>query len=283
MTTLTQAFEAFRRSLDPTEAPADGILARNRIREHVMSVWQPGREAVVGSYRRGTNLRPTRELDYLFVLPSQHHHYVQSDPARCLDDLAVRADVAFPRVRTRKVTHGLGLLYGDMTVVLVPATPRHGGGVFIPDTEQRRWLPSDPDAHERWVREVERKVHPLAVTVARAVRHWRRAHAVPVRGFHLEALALRALEGAPVDLAGATRVVFERIVATVKARCPAVGPVGDDLDAYLALRPADRERIALAAADAFDSLCDAVEYEARGEHHAARAAGRTVFGAAFPE
>jgi len=281
MIPLTTAFETFRKHLDPTEAPADAILDRFKLRDHIASTWRPLRAAVAGSYARGTNLRPTRELDFLFVLGPAHQHYVQSDPARFLDDLAARVDMAYPQVRARRVTHGLGMFLGAVTVVLVPASPRHGGGVFLPDTEQRRWLPSDPDGHAAFVRDRARASNQLAAPVARALRCWRRTHAVPLRGFHLEVLALRGIDGA-TDFAAACADAFERVAAGVTVRCPPPVPVGDDVDAYLAAKPDLRQRAAAAAAEAAASLRSALGLAAVGDHGAACARALQVFGVPFP-
>lgn len=282
MIPLATAFDTFRRNLDPVEAPADSILARYRIREHIASAWQPTREGVIGSYRRGTNPRPTRELDYLFVLDSRHQPYVQSDPSRCLDDVMARVMMAFPQVRARKLTRGVGMIYGDFTVTLVPALARHGGGVFIPDGEQRRWLPSDPDAHERFAREVDRKANGLAVPVVRALQLWQRAHGVPVRTFHLEVLALRALGVAPQSLLDGCVTALAGVSAGVKTRCPPPGTVGDEVDQYLAAKPDVRDKIAAAASDAIDALQDAVALDREKQHDAARRRVQPLFGSVFP-
>jgi hypothetical protein len=281
MIPLTTAFETFRKLLDPTEAPADAILDRFKLREHITTTWRPLSAAVVGSYARGTNLRPTRELDYLFVLPPAHQHYVQSDPARFLDDLAARVDMAYPQVRARRVAHGLAMAFGAVTVVLVPATPRHGGGLFLPDTEQRRWLPSDPEAHAAFVRDRARASSQLAVPVARALRCWRRTHGVVVRGFHLEVLALRGIDGS-TDFATACADAFERVATGVTVRCPAPVAVGDDVDAYLALKPDVRTRVAAAAGEAAASLRAALALAAGGDDGAACTRTLQVFGAPFP-
>lgn len=281
MTPLPTAFETFRQSLDPTEAPADAILDRFKLREHISATWRPTQTAVGGSFARGTNLRPTREIDFLFVLPAEHQRYVQADPSRLLDDLAVRVDVAFPQVRARRATHGLALAFGGVTVVLVPASPRHGGGVFVPDTEQRRWLPSDPEGHAAFVRSCQQSSRQLALPVARALRAWRRTQGVALRGFHLEVLALRGIDGA-TDFPTACVEALGRVAAGVALPCPAPTAVGDPLDAYLASRPDVRARAATAAAEAAEALREALARDAAGDHGEALARARGVFGAPFP-
>ncbi|MFO0644944.1 MAG: hypothetical protein U0326_01820 [Polyangiales bacterium] len=281
--TLSQDFEAFRKGLEATEAPPEGILQRQRVREHLASAWQPAQESVIGSYRRGTNLRPTRELDYLFVLGARHQPYLTADPAKVLDDVAARVGVTWYQARTRKAPHGLAVTFHDMTVVLIPAFPKHGGGVFIPDTELRRWLPTDPDAHARVVAEANKRTHNLAAAVVRALKCWRRARQVPVRSFHLETMALRALTAAPDDLLAGCIAALDGVAAAVKVRCAPPCPVGDDVDMYLALDPARRAAIATAAGDAADALRDAAAHDAERSNEAACAAARAVFGAPFPE
>jgi hypothetical protein len=281
MTSLSAAFEAFRSNLDPTEAPAEALLDRFKIREHLANTWRPTRTLTVGSYARSTNLRPTRQIDYLFVLPPEHQRYVQSDPVRCLDDLAVRADLAYPQVRSRRATHGLAMPFGVVTVVLIPATPRHGGGVFLPDTETRRWLPSDPEGHAGFVRTCAQASRQLAVPVARALRCWQRAHQAPLRGFHLEVLGLRGIQDAP-DFAHACADALARVATNISARCPPPGPVGDDLDAYLTAKPDLRARAAALATQAADILREALERDHQGDPDGARALARTVFGDPFP-
>ncbi len=282
MSTLSLAFETFRKALEAPEAPAEGILQRQRVREHLASAWQPARDEVIGSLRRGTNLRPTRELDCLFVLGPRHQPYLTADPAKALDDVAARAGVTWTHARTRKLAHGLGVTFGDVTVVLVPAFPRHGGGLFIPDTELRRWLPTDPEAHARFAAEAARKTAGLSAAVVRALKSWRRAHNVPLRPFHLEVLALRALASPPESLANGCVAALDAVAASVTSRCAPPGAVGDDVDLYLALDPARRAKIAQAAADAADALRDAAALDAERNDAAACESARAVFGAPFP-
>jgi hypothetical protein len=281
MSTLSQALEAFRGALEAAEAPPDAILQRYRIREHIASAWKPARDAVIGATRRGTNLRPTREVDYLFVLGSLQQSYLTADPVKVLDDVGARLGVALPQARFRKLLHGLGVTFNDMTVVLVPAFPKHGGGLFIPDTELRRWTPTDPDAHAKFTAEADRNANGLALPVVRALKAWRRAHQVPAQSFHLEALALRALTSPPDSLLGGCVTALDGIAAGAKVRCPAVGPVGDDVDLYLTMDPPRRAKVAQAAADAADALRDAAAHDAQRDHAAACATARAVFGAPF--
>lgn len=281
-TTLSQAFETFRKGLEAAEAQPEGFIQRQRVREHLVSAWQPAQDALIGSYRRGTNLRPTREVDYHFVLGARHQPYLTADPAKALDDVAARAGVTWAQARTRKVTHGLALSFHDMTVVLIPAFPKHGGGIFIPDTELRRWIPTDPDAHARVAAEAERKSQKHAAAVVRALKCWRRTHQVPVRSFHLETLVFRALTTAPDHLLAGCVTALDGVAAAVKTRCPPPCPVGDDVDMYLALDPARRAAIATAAADAADALRDAAAHDAERANEAACEAARVVFGAPFP-
>lgn len=282
-TTLSKAFEAFRKGLEATEAPPEGILQRQRVREHLASAWQPAMESVIGSYRRGTNLRPTRELDYLFVLGTRHQPYLTADPAKALADVAARAEMTWMPARTRKAPHGLAVTFHEMTVVLIPAFPKHGGGLFIPDTELHRWLPTDPDAHAKVAAEANKKTHGLASAVVRALKCWRRARQVPVRSFHLETMALRALTAAPEHLLAGCVAALDGVAAAVKSRCAPPCPIGDDVDMYLALDPARRAAIATAAGDAADALRDAAAHDAERSNEAACAAARAVFGAPFPE
>jgi hypothetical protein len=282
ITTLSQALETFRKGLEAAEAPPEGILQRQRIREHLASAWQPARESVIGSYRRGTNLRPTRELDYLFVLGPRHQPYLTADPAKALDDVAARVGVTYLQARTRKAPHGLAVTFHEMTVVLIPAFPKHGGGLFIPDTELHRWLPTDPDAHAKVTADADRRTGGLATAVVRALKCWRRAHQVPVRSFHLETMALRALAVQPDNLLAGCVTALDGVAAAAKIRCAPPCPIGDDVDMYLALDPARRAAIATAAGDAADALRDAAAHDVERSNAAACEAARVVFGAPFP-
>ncbi len=281
-TTLSQAFEAFRTGLSVAEAPAEGIMQRQRLKEHLTSTWQPTRDGVIGAYRRGTNLRPTRELDYLFVLGTRHQPYLTADPKKALDDIEARVGFAYPQAKTRKVTHGLAVTFHDMSVVLIPGFPKHGGGVFIPDMELHRWLPTDPDAHARVAADADKKSGGLATLVVRALKAWRRNRSVPVRSFHLETMVLRALASAPESLLTGCVTALDGVATAVKTRCAPPCPVGDDVDMYLALDPARRAAIATAAGDAADALRDAAAHDAERSHGAAVEAARAVFGAPFP-
>ena len=283
MSTLSVGFDSFRRGLEAPEAPADAILDRQRLRAHIASAWQPVKDVVVGSYKRGTSLRPTREVDYLFVLSSRNQSYLNGDPVKALDDIGSRLGVAYPQARPRRAAararrvvsrHDGGCssrrLRGTAAGSSSPIRSSNVGSRRIP-TPTRRALA-----------EHRRKQGEFGALVVRALKCWKRTRAVPVRGFHLESLALRAITAAPESLAHACFTAFDGIAASAKVRCPAVGPVGDDVDMYLALDPARRAKIAQAALDAADALRDAAAHYAERNPVAACAAARAVFGVSFP-
>ncbi len=280
---LAQVFETFRRGLESAEAPPDGVLVRHRVREHLASSWKPVRELVVGSVARNTNLRPTRAVDELFVLGPVHQPYLTGDPAKVLADIEGRLGVVYPMAKTKKLTHGLGLTFGDVTAVLIPALPKHGGGVFIPDTELRRWLPTDPEGHARFTADHDRAARGFGLPAVRALKAWARAQKLPVRSFHLEVMALRALAASPPEgFMAACVAALDGVAAQVTQRCAAPAPVGDDVDMYLALTPDRRAKIARAALDAADALRDAIAHDAAGNLEPAVVSARAVFAQPFP-
>jgi hypothetical protein len=281
MISLLQTLDAFQKKLDPIEAPADTIIPRLKIRDHFVSVWQPVRDAVIGSYKRGTNLRPTREIDYMFVLGPKYQPYLTNDPARVLDDVNARIGMVFPRSRPRVSPRGLLVSFHDASVVLVPAFVRHGSGLFLPDTDMRRWIPSDPDAHALLLSEVQRKFCPQAHLVIRALKCWKRTHSVAINGYHLELLALRALSVTPTDFLSGILAALDGIATGVTVRCPPQGSAGDDADMYLALDPAKRNTIAQVAKRAAETLRESVACGDSASQQACLLA-QTVFGELFP-
>lgn len=86
----------------------------------------------------------------------------------------------------------------DPTVDLVVGLRRQGGGLWIPNTEQHRWDPSDPETHTELL---TAEPQSLRVTRARAIRLAKAenkrldpGHEPPLCSFNLEAFGLMFVE-----------------------------------------------------------------------------------------
>jgi hypothetical protein len=149
------------------------------------------RALTIGSYRRGTLIRPERDIDILAPLSYSTYKSSYDNDSRGLlyyvrDKL--KAGYSTTRVSSREVAILL-----DFTVIradVVPAFKRSGGGYFIPNGKSG-WQATNPDYHTRVISEADDALDNRLKPLIRLMKFWNHANGHHLRSFHVELMVWR--------------------------------------------------------------------------------------------
>lgn len=142
----------------------------------------------------------------------------------------LRAELAreHPDIRFRVTKRAIKVTYGepvpdekgaDPSVDLIVAlTRRDAPGLWIPNLEQGRWDPSDPEHHTTLLTADPKALRQKRAHVIRLAKGWNVARSQPaVCSFNIEALALQSIQQGTED-AEALAIFFEHAAADLKKR-----------------------------------------------------------------
>jgi hypothetical protein len=144
------------------------------------------RSFTIGSYRRGTLVRPERDIDLLAPLDYTTYKDRFDNDSRAF--LYFVRDELNDRYALSKVSsRGVAVLL-DFNVIradVVPAFRRMGGGYFIPDG-RKRWTATNPDFHTRIIRDRDRELGERLKPLIRLMKFWNIQNGGHLRSFHVE-------------------------------------------------------------------------------------------------
>lgn len=254
MTTVAQAFEALRQSLELTDSQREeASRQQNVVRENLRRGLgeRVQRDFLTGSYKRRTAIRPLKDIDLFVVLdvpvsgwdgtPKTTPQQVLSEVQRVLAQAYPTKDK--PKLQTRSVNidfTGTGIGFD-----VVPAVASNNGGYHIPDRSAGAWIRSDPERHEEVLQKANGNAGGKLNPLVKMLKCWRRVQQPPVSSFHLEVMACRPFTGmfrdpAPADFPSGLVFLFEKLSDAVGSSCVEPAGVGPPVDAGLSA--ADRER-----------------------------------------
>jgi hypothetical protein len=149
------------------------------------------RAFTIGSYRRGTLVRPERDMDLLAPLDYSTYRDRFDENSRAL--LYFVRDRLNDRYAQTKVSSREVAVLLDFNVIradVVPAFRRKGGGYFIPDG-RKGWTATNPDHHTRLIRERDRELGERLKPLIRLMKFWNIQNGGHLRSFHVELMVCR--------------------------------------------------------------------------------------------
>lgn len=143
------------------------------------------------------------------------HQFLRAELRREHPDIGFRVTK-----RAITVTYGEPVLDGrgaDPSVDLIVAlTRRDAAGLWIPNLDQERWDPSDPERHTALLTDDPKALRQKRARVIRLAKGWNVAFTQPaVCSFNIEALALQSVQQGTGD-AEALAIFFEHAAAELK-------------------------------------------------------------------
>lgn len=243
---------------------------------------------LTGSYSRQTLIAPLKEadIDIFFVLdPKYYHHYngQNGNQAGLLD--FVKRLLRKTYTKTQDISRNgqaVTIIFDDFMIDVVPGFKRKGGGFLMPNSTSQTWISTDPKKHVEIV-SVANKAHDGdLIPLIKMIKAWNKNNNKCFSSFHLEIIALEALNNIKItDFPSGVRYFFDkgRTIIAQKNLDPA--GYGGDVGVYINTQ----EKIQEATAKfqlAYDRAVKAEDYDARGYTKEAVDMWIKIFGDYFP-
>jgi hypothetical protein len=153
---------------------------------------------LVGAWSKGTEVRPLRSIDLLFVLPKamREREWSPSESVQLqiLLDMKQVLDSGHGPVRLRADGQAIVVAIDQQIVEIRAAFTHQGGQYLLCDASGsglfRLW---DPSLEEANVRQADGRTHGNARDLIRMVKCWQGFRTVPIRSFWIELLVIEFL------------------------------------------------------------------------------------------
>lgn len=283
---VKDAFAKLKSNLEITNTEEDKAKRRHaNIRDHVRSHWTLSADFLTGSYARETKTKPLKDVDVFVVIDGSgpQASYREQSPAAVLDAL-----LAILREKWEEAyldeTAVVVPYSGDeelLSVEVVPAFDRVGGGYLIPSPTPGQWLATDPTKHADASTDKNKACDGDYVPLVKMLKAINREMDEPVTpSFLLEVMALDILRP-PISRYSDDIITF---LATAAERInePWPDPAGVGPDVNTAMSPSERDQAAAALHEAQGIAEYASDLEEEEHERQAVDEWRRIFGSRMP-
>lgn len=149
---VDEAFAKLKSTLEIGKTEQSLAVSRHHeVRDHVRASWALEEDFLTGSYRRDTKTKRLKDIDIFVVVDGEGPQATlrQLGPAAILSDLADVLRPRYPDVAVDRMACvvNFGKEEEVMSLDVVPAFDRKGGGYEIPDTYTGGWIATNPRLH----------------------------------------------------------------------------------------------------------------------------------------
>ena len=266
---VAATFQSYLSSLELTEREqAEAARQQEALRERLRGHLAIEVSRLVGSYHRGTAIRPLKDIDVFVVLdPRRHRREGPEAPLRLLQEIERALRAGYPQHQPRIQGRSVNIEFSGTEIAydIVPAFAPSGTGAGaeppyyeIPDRRVSRWIRTNPLAHREACVAANARAGDMLNGLIKAAKHWNRANGKPLSSFHIEVMSYSAFGAKPADPRTGLRDLFRHLASAVQFDCQDPAHLGRPIDADLT--PQERasareqllqaERIAAAAVEA---------------------------------
>src|SRR3546814_513926 len=197
---VRQRFGRFHRALMlTTEEQEDGLRKQHGVRKSLERAYYdrstefpPG--FIVGSWGKGTAVRPPTDIDVFFELPPAIYHrfeaYTGNKQSALLQEVRDHLLTTYPQTTMRGDGQVVMVQFNTLTVEVVPAFRFDNQGRFImPDTNDGgRWKLVDPAEEVNRIVVADNASNGNTRSVAQMLKVWKRECNVPLKSYQIELL-----------------------------------------------------------------------------------------------
>jgi hypothetical protein len=149
---IDNAFDKLKSNLEITKTEQQLASARHiAVRDFVRELWQLIDDFLTGSYRRDTKTKKLKDVDIFLVIDRDGPQggYRTKPPLDVLDALLEVLRPRWPDAYRDGMAIVVPFGANDevMSIEVVPAFKRAGGGYFIPDPAAGAWIATNPKRH----------------------------------------------------------------------------------------------------------------------------------------
>lgn len=188
--TINEGFQDFHKKLTPSDYETDAAKQhRASIQQCIESNFGLQRFWRTGSFGNGTSISGHSDVDYMASMPASS---LRKNSSASLSNLRAALARRFPNTGVRTSCPAVIVPFGTdakETTEVTPAFLSEDSGDFkvygIPDCSGG-WMNASPDAHNDYVRSVDRSVSHKAKPLVRFIKAWKYFQSVPISSFYLE-------------------------------------------------------------------------------------------------
>ena len=217
-------FRAFLENLAITEAQVrDGEIKYQGIVSALNRVYwnagdNTGNRILIGSWGKSTRVRPPRDVDMMFVLPTEVYWRFQrragNRQSQLLQEVKSRLQTTYPQTDIRGDGQVVVVPFNTCKVEVVPAFPCRDGGYLVCDAnEGGRYKQVDPYAEIAALQRVDTALNGNVRKLSRMLKQWQRNCNVPIKSFNIEAIIIELLPH--LDYGGNDEYWFDWLVRDV--------------------------------------------------------------------
>lgn len=252
-TTIQSAFDQFKQNLEITDPQTSAVSARQ---QSVRGVLEKNLNLLdsflTGSYSRHTMVAPLNDadIDIFMVLENRYyfHYNGQNGGQAGLLDL-VKRTLRTTYTRTPDISRNgqaVTIRFEDFIVDVVPAFYRQGGGFLIPNSLTQSWISTDPKKHVEICAQQNASHDGMLVPLIKMIKAWNRNIKSHFRSFHLEVLALTALNQVKIsDFPSGCRFYFDKCRELIRQQNPDPAGYGGDVGNYISTQAQVDEAVRL--------------------------------------
>jgi len=285
--TIVQAFGELMTGLEPTESQrTEASEQQRRVRAQLLTRLHVIATYLSGSYRRQTMTQPVQDIDLLVVLDATAHGFTTdaAGATKALDLVLAALDNAYPKTEKRRDSRCIVMQFAGTGIGfdIVPVVQFADHEFWMPDERRGMWIRTNPREVQRLVSEANQGIcDGWLVPLVKLLKRWCSHCKVPLRGFHLEALAYHALQHAPKNEREGLLYLFDKLRTNVWFTTADIWPTGEAVSAYL--NTSARLSAAELLGAASDTARAAVKAEVEGLTSDAHALWYSLFGDRYPE
>lgn len=148
---------------------------------------------LIGSWRKGTPVRPPRDIDLLFILPfeifQQFDQRIGNKQSQLLQDVAATLRSSYRQTAIRGDGQVVVVGFDTYRIEVAPAFICQQGGFLICDTNYGgRWKHIDAEGEIAALAAADCQYNGNVRKLTLILKQWQRHCDVPIKSFHLEAL-----------------------------------------------------------------------------------------------
>jgi hypothetical protein len=153
---------------------------------------------MVGSWGKQTQVRPPRDVDTFFILPSREKQRfdarVGNVQSALLQEVKQALLTTFPQTDMRGDGQVVSIAFNTITVEVVPVFA-HGASQFLmPDANGGgAWKLADPLAQMNYIDQADKAMNGNVRALAKMMKLWKRENRVPLKSFIVELLVAEFL------------------------------------------------------------------------------------------
>lgn len=290
-TTISQSFLKMKQNLEISDLQVTTVSTRQqnirRVIEADIKLIDPF-SFLTGSYSRQTLIAPLKEadVDIFFVLdPKYYHHYNRQNgnQAGLLD--CVKRTLLKTYTKTPDISRNgqaVTIRFDDFVVDVVPGFKRKGGGFLIPNSVNQSWISTDPNKHVVIMSAANKAHNSDLIPLIKMIKAWNKNNNKYFSSFHLEVIALEALNNVTIsDFSSGARYFFNKGRTLVAQKNLDPAGYGGDVGSYINTQEKIQEAVAKFQL-AYDRAVKAEDYATRGYIKDAVDMWIKIFGDYFP-